>query len=148
MTLFVFCGCAASADLGMRDTGRQQLYLTNRPPLVSASILSLLVHQPNASWCLSILSLKSTGQMSHSYCLLRDKIFRLGVLQYCGAKGERTEVGKVLRHGLQLEHRVRQLMWPHASKGNRGKWIFFYFYSLLELQYLNKYGRWCPVVLK
>lgn len=36
MTLFVFCWCAASADLGMRDTGRQQLYLANRPPLVSA----------------------------------------------------------------------------------------------------------------
>lgn len=66
MTLFVFCSCAASADLGMRDTGRQQLYLANRPPLVSASILSLLVHQPNALWRLSILSLKSTGQMSHS----------------------------------------------------------------------------------
>lgn len=39
MTLFVFCCCAASADLGMRDTGRQQLYLANRPPLDSASIL-------------------------------------------------------------------------------------------------------------
>lgn len=36
MTLFVFCTRAASADLGMRDTGRQQLYLANRPPLVSA----------------------------------------------------------------------------------------------------------------
>ncbi len=42
MTPFVFCCRAASADLGVRDAGRQQLYLANRPPLVSASILSLL----------------------------------------------------------------------------------------------------------
>lgn len=40
MTPFVFCCCAASADLGMRDTGWQQLYLVNRPPLASASLHS------------------------------------------------------------------------------------------------------------
>lgn len=52
MTLFVFCWCAASADLGMRDTGRQQLYLANRPPLVSA--FSALLACPLTA-CLSVL---------------------------------------------------------------------------------------------
>lgn len=42
MILFVFCCCAASADLGMRDTGKQQVYLANRPSLVSVSPLFLL----------------------------------------------------------------------------------------------------------
>lgn len=49
MTLFVFCWCAASADLGMRDTGRQQLYLANRPPLVSA--FSALLACPLTECC-------------------------------------------------------------------------------------------------
>ncbi|MEQ2174690.1 hypothetical protein GOODEAATRI_010337, partial [Goodea atripinnis] len=41
MSLFVFCCHAASADLGMRDTGKQRCYLANRPPLVLPSFPSL-----------------------------------------------------------------------------------------------------------
>lgn len=128
MTLFVFCCCATSADLGMRDTGRQQLYLANRPPLVSASIL--LFPRPTTE-CLSVPLNPFPWNEPARCCTVNASCKTKDSSSSPVESGVRAWKKRFRGHGLPQEHSMcpinvtaRLSVCRDFIQNNRREWIF------------------------